>query len=141
MSIGKLVVSHGNLALELVSAAEEIAGEPTGVEALALDWQAGCDEAADLIRQRVVELDRGEGVIILTDMFGDTPCNAARRCHQPGRVEVVTGVNLPMVVRLACTPEGNLAVDELAEKVLERGQRSMQRLSAVVDGDVAGQAS
>jgi PTS system mannose-specific IIA component len=75
----------------------------------------------------VAALDHGEGVLVLTDMYGDTPSNAALSCARPGRVAVVTGVNLPMVVRLGCREDSGDSVEELARWLEIKGRRSICR--------------
>ena len=100
--IGKLILTHGGLARELLAAANVISGRLTGFEALSLDWSDGFDEARAKVAAALERLDQGQGVLILTDMYGGTPCNIAMTFYQPGKVEVLTGVNLPMVLRLAC---------------------------------------
>lgn len=128
--IGKLIVSHGRLAEELLAAARNIAGEVAGFRALSLDWSEGSDEAEASIGREIAALDDGDGVLILTDMFGDTPCNAAVAFSRRGRVEIVSGVNLPMVVRLACaSPEaGNVA--ELAHWIVSKGKAAIRDCTA-----------
>lgn len=123
--IGKLILTHGGLARELLAAAQMISGRLSAFEALSLGWSDGFDEARAQVRAAIERLDQGEGVLILTDMFGGTPCNIAMTFLQPGKIEVLTGVNLPMVLRLACQAgeDGNLA--ELARLLQVRGQKSL----------------
>jgi mannose PTS system EIIA component len=123
--IGKLILTHGGLARELLAAAQVISGRLSAFEAISLDWSDGFDEARGQVRAAIERLDQGEGVLILTDMFGGTPCNIAMTFLQPGKIEVLTGVNLPMVLRLACQAgeDGNLA--EQARSLQVRGQKSL----------------
>src|SRR5262249_45656175 len=100
--IGKLILTHGGVARELLAAARTINGELSGFEALALDWNDSFEEARLKLRTAIERLDQGRGVLVLPDMFGSTPCNVALTFLEPGGVEVLTGVNLPMVLRLAC---------------------------------------
>ena len=132
--IGKLIVSHGDLARELLLAAKAITGDLESFEALCLDWHEGAEEAQQKIRDRIARLDQGEGVLILTDMFGDTPCNASLTFLEPGHVEVVTGVNLPMVVRLGCLPRQPADVAALARWTRQKGIASI-RLASDSCGD------
>jgi mannose PTS system EIIA component len=126
--VGKLILSHGNLANELLATASRIVGDTSGFSALSLSWEDGCDRAEERIRARIGELDRGAGVLILADMYGDTPCNAARRLIEPGRVELVSGVNLPLIVRLACNPGLPQDVAELADWAVTKGRKGVQRV-------------
>jgi PTS system mannose-specific IIA component len=100
--IGTLILTHGGLARELLAAAREIAGELDQFEAVSLGWGDGPDEARAKVRAAIGRVDTGDGVLILADTYGGTPCNVALSVQDPGRVEVVSGVNLPMVMRLAC---------------------------------------
>lgn len=127
MTIPVLIVTHGGLAGELLAAARVIAGELPGFEALALDWSEDLETASRRVGERVAALDHGQGVLVLTDMYGDTPYNAAASCARPGRVEVVTGVNLPMVVRLGCLRESHAGLEELARWLEDKGRRSICR--------------
>jgi PTS system mannose-specific IIA component len=126
--VGKLILSHGKLANELLATARKIVGQAQGFAALSLSWEDGCDLAEEKIRDRLRELDTGRGVLILADMYGDTPCNAARRVMEPGRIELVSGVNLPLIVRLACSPGVPEDVTALAEWAVAKGRSSLQRV-------------
>lgn len=124
--IGKLILTHGGLARELLSAANVISGRLNGFEALSLDWSEGFDEARGKVAAALSRLDAGEGVLILTDMYGGTPCNIAMTFFQAGKVEVLTGVNLPMVLRLACQAEADeTSVTDLARALQTKGQKSV----------------
>ena len=131
--IGKLIVTHGGLARELLAAAETISGKVQAFEALSLEWNDSFDEARAKITTALSRLDQGQGVLILTDMFGGTPCNVALTFLAPGRYEVLSGVNLPMVLRLACQ-NGNeeRSVAELARWLQAKGQRSVCLASDMV---------
>ena len=129
--IGVLIVSHGQMAAELLAAAQTIAGELPRFRALALDWSVGFEEARQRIAASAAEIDDGSGVLVLTDMFGDTPSNAAVSLHRPGVVEVVSGVNLPMVVRLGCTRAAvGSDLAEVARWLELKGRRSIRRASS-----------
>jgi PTS system mannose-specific IIA component len=124
--IGKLILTHGGLARELLAAASVISGSLNGFEALSLDWSDGFDEARSKVAAALEHLDQGQGVLILTDMYGGTPCNIAMTFFQAGKVEVLTGVNLPMVLRLACQTGGDRGtVSDLAHWLQDKGQRSV----------------
>jgi PTS system mannose-specific IIA component len=128
--IGVLVVTHGRLAAELVAAAETIAGSQPGFRALALDWREGLDAARAKIGAELAALRAaapGESVLILTDMFGDTPSNAAAGFVEAGRVELIAGVNLPMVVGLACAGGRRGTLEQIARRLELRGKRGIRR--------------
>ena len=127
--IGALVVSHGHLAQELVAAAEMIVGEISHIQAVSLGWHDDVNDARKEIERHIGEVDSGAGVLILTDMFGGTPSNIAFSFLEPGKIEVVTGANLPMIVRVATQKEGD-TLDTLARMVLEQGRSSISMGSA-----------
>ena len=126
--IGTLVVTHGHLAQELVAAAEMIVGEISHIRAVSIGWHDDVNDARKEIEREILEIDQGSGVLILTDMFGGTPSNIAFTFHEPGKVDVVTGVNLPMIIKIAGQQEGD-ALANLARAVLEQG-RSNVRLAS-----------
>lgn len=136
--IGVLLVTHGRLAEELLAAAERIAGPLPNFRALALDWSEGLEDARGKIRVAVRELESGDGVLVLSDMFGDTPSNAALACCDEGRVELISGANLPMVVRLACTRTASMPLAEVARWLEIKGRRSIRRASRVERGPLPG---
>jgi PTS system mannose-specific IIA component len=127
--IGALVVSHGQLAQELVAAAEMIVGDISHIQAVSIGWHDDVNEARKEIEKRISEVDGGSGVLILTDMFGGTPSNIAFAFHAPGKVEVITGVNLPMIVKIATQGDG-LTLEGLAASVYEKGRSSIAMASA-----------
>ncbi len=123
-----LVMTHGNLATELLAAAREIDSQlGNGTSALALPWDIDSDEATRRLKKAVRELDAGDGVIVLTDMFGGTATNIALPLMEAGRIEVVTGVNLPMLVKLASLwPQDDLSPQEFATRLRDAGQKSIR---------------
>lgn len=124
--IGKLILTHGGLARELLAAAQIISGRLSGFEALSLDWNDTFEEAKAKVRAAIDRLEDGEGVLILTDMYGGTPSNVAVTFLHPGKVEVLTGVNLPMVLRLACQQtEEPTNLEGMARWLQSKGQRSL----------------
>lgn len=125
-----LVVTHGRLAEELLAAAERISGPLKNFRALPLEWSEGLDASRERIRAAIREMDDGDGVLLLTDMFGDTPSNAAVGCCEENHVELVSGVNLPMMVRLACTGGGKGTLSEVARWLEIKGRQSIRRVAA-----------
>ncbi len=95
------------------------------MQALSLDWDAPRESLLDRLRGVIGKLDEGDGVLILTDLFGDTPSNLALGLIDTGRVEVVTGVNLPMVLRLACQGSRPNTVGELACWIQAKGRQGI----------------
>lgn len=119
--VGALVVTHGRLGQELVSAAQAIVGEISYIAAVSIGWNDDVDESKKKIEQAVAEVDQGKGVIILTDMFGGTPSNLSLPLLKRNEVDIVTGVNLPMVIKVANQP-GTDSLSELVTKVKKQGQ-------------------
>jgi PTS system mannose-specific IIA component len=103
--IGVVVVTHGQLARELVSAAETIVGDLPRFAAVSIGWHEDTDDAREEIAQAISRVDQGQGVLILTDMFGGTPCNLAMTFLAENHVEVITGVNVPMLIKLSGVQE------------------------------------
>ena len=122
--VGALVVTHGHLGQELVAAAEMIVGEFSHIQAVSIGWHDDVNDARKDIEKRIGEVETGSGVLILTDMFGGTPSNIALSFHDPGKVDVVTGVNLPMLIKIAGQKEGD-TLDSLARTVRDQGRSSI----------------
>ena len=99
--IGVVVVTHGQLAGELLKAAEMIVGDLPRFTAVSIGWHDDTDNARDEIAEAISRVQQGQGVLIVTDMFGGTPSNLALTFLKPEVVEVITGVNLPMLIKLA----------------------------------------
>jgi len=99
--IGVVVVTHGQLATELLNAAETIVGDLPQFAAVSIGWHEDTQDAREEIGQAIERVQRGQGVLILTDMFGGTPSNLAMTFLAGQNVEVITGVNLPMLIKLA----------------------------------------
>jgi PTS system mannose-specific IIA component len=123
--IGILLVTHGRLAEELKAAALTIQPDISAIVAVALDWGEVGDDARERIAAGLAQADQGEGAIILTDMFGGTPTNLTLSFLKKDRVEIVTGVNLPMVLKSATLQESGKPVAEIARLARDRGQRSI----------------
>jgi len=129
--IGGVIVTHGQLANELVSAAEMIVGEIDHITAVSIGWHDDVDVAREQVAHAIQRVDGSSGVIVLTDMFGGTPTNIAATFLEDGAVEVVTGVNLPMVIKLANQEEGE-TLSELARRVRDQGQQQINLASDIL---------
>ena len=129
--VGALVVTHGNLALELVRAAKKIVGEAPRLLAVVIDWDTDVSLARSAIQESIKKVDSGHGVLIFTDMFGGTPTNISLTFLEPGRAEIVTGINLPMLIKfLNLRSEEDLA--GVVEQVCVKGRRSIQVASGLL---------
>ena len=98
--IGLVLVTHGRLAAEFVTAMEHVVGPQTAIEAICIGPDDDMESRRADIARAVKAVDDGSGVILLTDLFGGTPSNLAISLMEPGRVEVIAGLNLPMLIRL-----------------------------------------
>jgi len=139
--IGGLIVSHGNLASELLQAAKIIETDVSGIEAVPLGWHDSVDDAREKIRAALERMgDRS--VIIFTDMFGGTPSNLSLSFLDLGRVEIVTGVNLPMIVKFAMLQHEAKDVTALAHTIMEKGSKAIKvasdLLAATARAEVRG---
>ena len=121
--IGLLVVAHAGVAKELLAAAEMIVGKLEQAEAVGIEQTASAGEVMAAIKEAVSRVS-AEGAVILTDMFGGTPSNMSLSFLEEGRVEVVTGVNLPMLIRFT-QERGRCNVSELALKLKDSGREGI----------------
>ena len=136
--LGLLVVTHGRLAEELVNAARMIVGEIDALEAVSIGWNVEVEQAGRAIEEGIQAVDRGEGVLVLTDMFGGTPTNLALSLHEVGRIEIVTGVNLPMLIKFANLRQ-DVDLSQLAARIAEQGREAIHVASQLLEaGEVAG---
>jgi PTS system mannose-specific IIA component len=124
--IGVVVVTHGLLATELLNAAETIVGDLPHFAAVSIGWHDDVEEARTEIVETIARLGADQGVIVLTDMFGGTPSNLAITLVEEGKVEVVTGVNLPMIVKLQTARGGaGVTLHAAAELLTAYGQKNI----------------
>ena len=132
--IGVVVVTHGQLATELVNAAETIVGDLPRFAAVSIGWHEDVQDARDDIQAAIARVRSGaSGVLIITDMFGGTPCNLAMTFLAKDDVEVVTGVNLPMLIKAASLGEtGGLA--EVARQLADHGRSAIWVASDLLEG-------
>jgi PTS system mannose-specific IIA component len=132
--IGVIVVTHGQLAAELMNAAEMIVGELPRFAAVSIGWHEDTEDARAEIEQAIGRVEQGDGVLILTDMFGGTPTNLAVTFLARDRVEVITGVNLPMLIKLA----GLVGASDLigvAREMREHGRNAIWVASDLLHGE------
>ncbi|HKY34016.1 MAG TPA: PTS fructose transporter subunit IIA [Candidatus Polarisedimenticolia bacterium] len=132
--VGALVVTHGDVAKELVNAAYRIIGENRALQAVCIAWDEDVATARHKIEEAIRRVEGGAGVLIMTDMFGGTASNLSLTLLEPGKVEVVTGVNLSMLLKLGNAACDRLSLGELAEAVCGRGRESIQIPSRALRG-------
>ncbi len=129
--IGVLIVTHRELAEALISVCDLIMGHQEGMVAVSLDPSVAPETAMGQIKASLSQVNNGSGVIILTDMLGGTPSNLSLSFLQEGKVEVVTGVNLPMLMRLAHLRETK-NLKEVASALRQSGQQGITVASEVL---------
>ncbi len=120
--IGIVVVSHGELARELVRAAEHVVGKQQAFRSISIEVEDDIDDRRDQIRDIVKACDTGKGVIILTDMFGGTPSNLALSNLASGKVDVIGGVNLPMLIHLVQV-RNDVKLEDAVKATCDAGRR------------------
>jgi PTS system mannose-specific IIA component len=136
MNIGVVIVTHYELGEQMLQALRSILPNAPEFYAVSVSPDQSVDEMREAISDKLVKADRGQGVLILTDMFGGTPSNMSLSFHDEHQVEVVTGMNLPMLIKLATLREEK-PLDELAGFIKSYGQRNISVASELVpEGDV-----
>jgi PTS system mannose-specific IIA component len=132
--IGVVVVTHGHLATELLNAAETIVGDLPRFTAVSIGWHEDVQDARDEIAAAIARVQADDGVLLLTDMFGGTPSNLGMTFLEHGKLEVITGVNLPMLIKAASMTE---AIDLLAvaRELREHGRNAIWVASDLLRGE------
>lgn len=123
-----ILLSHGDMATTLVRTVEKILARDSCVEPWDLDWNADKEAIRTMIGGLRNGQNMDEEILILTDMPGNTPTNVALEYRDPGRLEVVCGANLPMLLRLSCRPRCERSLSELAEWIAEKGRCAIVNL-------------
>jgi PTS system mannose-specific IIA component len=131
--IGIVIVTHGRLAEEFIAAAEHVVGQQVATRAVCIGPDDDMEARRRDILDAVEACDDGNGVVILTDMFGGTPSNLAISIMKRGRVEVVAGVNLPMLIKLA-EVRAKAPLEQAATLAQEAGRKYISVASAVLAG-------
>lgn len=132
--IGVIVVTHGQLSTELVNAAEMIVGDLPQFTAVSIGWHEDVNDAREDIAQAIERVRGDAGVLILTDMFGGTPSNLGMTFLETDKVEVITGVNLPMLIKLASLGHSNNLLN-VAREIREDGRNAIWVASELLRGD------
>jgi mannose PTS system EIIA component len=122
--VAGVIVTHGQLAGELLAAAEMIVGPISHVAAVSIGWHDDVDSARGEVERAIKGVSQGAGVLLMTDMFGGTPTNIASMFLEEGEIEVITGVNLPMIIKLSSQQErGSLA--DMAKHLCDVGRQGI----------------
>jgi mannose PTS system EIIA component len=139
--IGVVVVTHGQLATELVNAVETIVGDLPRFAAVSIGWHEDVQDARDEIQSAIGRVKQDtSGVLIITDMFGGTPCNLAMTFLARDEVEVVTGVNLPMLMKAASLAEGG-SLAAVARQLSEHARSAIWVASDLLEGSSSSGAA
>ncbi len=132
---GVLIVTHGKLGQELIKAAELIRGEMTGMISISVDARKGVEDLKKEITTAIKKADSGKGVLILTDLFGGTPSNISLSFLKKGKVEVVTGVNLPMLLKISEISKETTLID-FADSIKDYGKKNIRLASEILNKKV-----
>ncbi|MCE9673857.1 PTS sugar transporter subunit IIA [Myxococcus stipitatus] len=130
--VGLVVASHGRLAEELVSTAEQIVGKLPAVATCNIEPGTPVEDLRAKMKQAVSRVDDGEGVIILADLFGGTPCKESLMMCQRMNLEVLAGVNLPMLLKANSLRSESITLPEMANQLASYGQRNITCASALL---------
>ena len=133
--VGILIVAHYNLGKELVTATEMMSGKMESVQVVSIDPRKNAEKLRKEISTAIKNVDNGDGVLIITDMFGGTPSNMSLSFLEEGKVEVLTGVNLPMLIRLA-TYRDNKTLVELATDLKSFGRKNINLAGEIMNKKV-----
>jgi PTS system mannose-specific IIA component len=131
--IGGIIVSHGRLGEELLNALTIILGEAPNIEAISIGWYDDVEDSKRKISVSLKNVDQKSGVVIFTDMFGGTPSNLSFTFQKEGHVEIITGVNLPMLIKF-CSLQRSNSLKDVARKVVEQGKKNIHLASALLAG-------
>ena len=131
--IGMVLVTHGHLATEFRAALEHVVGPQRGIETITIGPEDDMEQRRQDIVSAVASVDSGQGVVLLTDMFGGTPSNLAISVMDRTRVEVVAGINLPMLIKLASVREA-ASLEVAVTQAQEAGRKYINIASRVLNG-------
>jgi PTS system mannose-specific IIA component len=129
--IGGIIVSHGKLAEELLNALTIILGEAPNIESISIGWYDDVEDSKKKINLSLKRVDQKNGVIVFTDMFGGTPSNLSFGFLKENQVEIITGVNLPMLIKFVSLQRNN-DLKDVARKVVEQGKNNIHLVSALL---------
>lgn len=133
--VGLVIATHGRLADEMVATAEQIVGKLTHTATCSIEPGSSCGDTRQKMRDAVRSVDEGDGVIVLADLFGGTPCKESLMLCQAINLEVLSGVNLPMVLKANSLRFDAMPLPEMAQALAAYGQRNINVASALVRGE------
>ena len=129
--IGGVIVCHGRMAEELLNALTIILGEAPNIEAISIGWYDDVEDSKKKINQSLKRVDQKSGAVIFTDMFGGTPSNLSFSFLKENQVEVITGVNLPMLIKF-CSLQRSSSLKDVARKVVEQAKKNIHLASQIL---------
>ena len=129
--IGGIIVSHGKLAEEILNALTIIIGEAVNIEAISIGWYDDVEESKKKINKSLKSVNQKNGVVIFTDMFGGTASNLSFSFLKNDQVEIITGVNLPMLIKFVSLQRSN-NLKEVVKKVVEQGKKNIHIASVLL---------
>jgi len=132
--IGMILIAHEQIAGEMLRAVEHVVGPQPLTETLSIAPDADVDACKEQLKRLITRCDAGDGVLLLADMFGGTPCNLALSCMREGHVEVLSGFNLPMLIKAATLRGKSTDVHELARHAQKAGRHHMHLASEILSG-------
>lgn len=134
--IGIVIVTHGRLAEALIEAAEIIIGSrPESTESISIDLSESAEKLRAKIAKGIKAVDGQDGVLILTDMFGGTPSNLSYSFLEEGHIEVISGVNLPILIQAVSLRDKDLELGQLAADLEVFGKKSISLASGILKGN------
>lgn len=132
--IGIIIITHGNLGKELLSTSEKIVGKLENVTSVSFDFKQELENSKKQIEEAIKQVDKGKGVILLTDLFGGTPSNIAISFLNQENTEVVSGVNLPMIIKIPSLKSVD-NIQEAAELLKQCGHESISVASHILSNN------
>ncbi|MDQ6996239.1 MAG: PTS sugar transporter subunit IIA [Mariprofundus sp.] len=130
-----MLIGHARIASEMLEALQYVVGEQPLMEAIDVTRDCSPESLSDRLAAKIQNCDVGQGVLLLADMFGGTPCNVAMGYLQAGRIEVVSGFNLPLLIKAATLRQQVISLPELAQKVVKSGQQYIQVAPNIAVGE------
>lgn len=124
--IGIVLIGHAHIAREMLTALQHVVGEVPLIASVDVSDHCDPESLAEILNGKIQACNVGQGVLLLADMFGGTPCNVAIGCLKPGSVEVISGFNLPLLIKAATLRQHEKDLKRLAEQVVNAGRQYIQ---------------
>ena len=134
--VGAVIIAHSSIGRQLIATAEYLVGKLEGIAAVSIDFEKNIFDARKVISQAMKQVDQGDGVLLLTDLLGGSPCNIALSFLNNEKVEVITGVNLPMILTFG-NKRRDTPLQEIAKYVQLSGTRGIARARDLMEANSA----